>query len=114
MAGNVVFIDYEEGVKRMMNNAKFYLKLLVKFKDETKIDKLETALADGDLEKAYNEAHALKGVAANLSFPELIKQIVELESQIKAKSVNPGQVDTVKNTFAQTMQEVIKVIEQNG
>lgn len=98
----------------MMNNAKFYVKLLTKFRDETTLDKLETAFSEEDWEKAYAEAHAIKGVAANLSLPELIKQVVVLETQIKAKSVNSIQLEKVKNVFTQTMLEVAKVIEQNG
>ena len=114
MADNVVYIDFDDGVKRVVNNAKLYVKLLVKFRDGTKLDVLESSLASGDLDKAQSEAHTIKGVSANLSLTELYKQSLELETQIKAKSVNPGQFEILKNVFIQTMQEVEKVIAQNG
>jgi len=34
---DVVFINEEEGKKRVMNNGKFYAKLLAKFKADTNI-----------------------------------------------------------------------------
>ena len=114
MADEVVYIDYEDGLKRVMNNAKLYNRLLSKFLADTKLDDLDTALAAEDMEKAQVAAHTLKGLAANLSFSELFKQSLELETQIKAKAVNPDQFETVKTVFAQTLQEIEKVVAQNG
>ena len=114
MAEDVVYLDYADGVKRVMNNAKLYAKLLTKFKNDTKLDDLEAALAAGDMEKAQTAAHTIKGVAANLSLAELFKQSLELETQIKSKAVNSGQMETVKAVFAATIQEAEKVIAENG
>src|SRR5215510_2795678 len=114
MAGEIVYIDFQDGVKRVMNNVKLYVKLLVKFKDGTKFEELEDSLVAENWEKAQSEAHAIKGVAANLSLSELFKQSLELEIQIKAKAIKPGQLETVKNVFTKTLQEVNKVIEQNA
>jgi len=114
MADNVVYIDVAEGVKRVMNNTKLFVKLLVKFKDDKNLAELENALAAGDLQKAQASAHTLKGLAANLSLTELYKQSLELETQIKAGSVNPEQVEIVKKTYAKTLIETDKVVAQNG
>jgi HPt (histidine-containing phosphotransfer) domain-containing protein len=114
MADNAVYINFAEGVKRVMNNAKFYVKLLTKFKNDTKLDGLEAALAAGDLATAQGAAHTVKGVAANLSLTELFNQVLELETQIKAGSPKPEKMETVKAVFAATLQEVDKVIAANG
>ena len=114
MADNVVYVDFDGGIKRVMNNAKLYVKLLTKFKNDTKLDDLETAIAEGDLEKAKAAAHTLKGVAANLSLAELFKQCLELETQVKAGTVDPNQMETVKAVFTATLQEVDKVVAEHG
>ena len=114
MANDVIYVDFADGVKRVMNNAKLYVKLLTKFRNDTKLDELDAALAAGNLEAAQAAAHTIKGVAANLSLAELFKQTLELETQIKAKSVNPAQMETVKAVFTVTVQEVDKVIAENG
>ncbi|MDR1858557.1 MAG: Hpt domain-containing protein [Treponema sp.] len=114
MADNAVYLDYADGVKRVMNNTKLYVKLLVKFKNDTKLEGLEAALADGDMEKAQAAAHTIKGVAANLSLSELFRQCLELETQIKANAIDPNQMETVKAVFAATLQEADKVIAEHG
>jgi HPt (histidine-containing phosphotransfer) domain-containing protein len=114
MANDVVLIDVAEGSKRVMNNNKLYAKLLGKFKDDSNLKEIEAALAAGDVEKAKNPAHTLKGLSANLSLTELYKQSVEIETQIKAGSVKPDQLAILKNVFTQTLAEIDKVVAQYG
>jgi len=112
MADDIVYLNIEEGSKRVMNNTKLYVKLLLKFKDDLSIQQLEAFLAEGDMEKAQVVAHTVKGLTANLSLTELYKQCMELESQIKASVYNPDQLVKVKSAYAQTIVEIDKVITQ--
>jgi len=114
MADDVILINIEDGTKRVMNNAKLYAKLLGKFKDDPNLKELEAAMGTGDMEKAKTSVHTLKGLAANLSLTELYKQSLEMETQIKAGSVNPEQMVILKNVFSQTLLEVDKVVAQYG
>jgi HPt (histidine-containing phosphotransfer) domain-containing protein len=109
-----VFVNFEEGSKRVMSNVKLYVKLLTKFKTETKLDDLSAALTAGDYEKAQVAAHTIKGLSANLSLTELFEKTRDLESQIKEKSVPDGAFDIVKTAFEDTVKEVDKVIAEHG
>jgi HPt (histidine-containing phosphotransfer) domain-containing protein len=113
MADNIVYVDVADGTKRVMNNTKLYIKLITKFRDDTKLDDLEAAIAAGEMGKAQEVAHTIKGVAANLSLAELFKQSLELETQIKAGAVNPAQMETVKTVFTATLQEINRIISEN-
>jgi FOG: HPt domain len=110
---NSFFIDFEDGIKRVMNNKAFFIKMLVKFKDDPNLKNLEAALAANDYEKAQVAAHTLKGLSGNLSLTELFKQSREIEAQIKTKAVNPGQLDILKDVYTQTLVEIEKVITEN-
>jgi HPt (histidine-containing phosphotransfer) domain-containing protein len=110
----VVFIDQADGLKRVMNNAKLYVKLLDKFKTGTNLNELSAALTAGDYEKAQVAVHTIKGVAANLSLTELYKQSLNLENQIKAKSVVPGAFESLNACFVETLKHIDKVIAQYG
>jgi HPt (histidine-containing phosphotransfer) domain-containing protein len=107
---DIVLVNTEEGLKRIMNNTKLYVKLLVKFKEDVNFSGLEAALASGENSKAQVCAHTLKGTAANLSLTELHKQTLEIETQIKSGSINPQQINVVKDIYNQTIKEVDKVI----
>ena len=109
---DVVYINGEEGIKRVMNNGKLYARLLTKFKTDTKLDDLVSSAEEQDWEKAQNAAHTIKGIAANLSLTELYNQSLDVESQIKGKSLNPESLETLKACFAETLVAVEKVIAQ--
>ena len=110
MSDNVIYINAEEGINRVMNNSVLYNRLLVKFKNDTNINDIESAFAQGDTEKAKNASHTLKGLAANLALTELFKQVLELESQIKAGNLNNDQMALVRTTYDKTLAEIDKVI----
>ena len=112
MADDVVYINAEEGSKRVMNNTKLYAKLLTKFKEDPSMGQIEAALADGDNETAKNCAHTLKGLAANLSLLELYKQCLDFETQLKNGSLIPGQIENLKDVYTHTILEADKVITQ--
>jgi HPt (histidine-containing phosphotransfer) domain-containing protein len=109
---DVIYVDVDDGIKRVMNNSKLYAKLLTKFKDDNNLNEIDAAITAGDMGKAQSSTHTLKGLAANLSLKELFNQSLELETQIKACSVNPDQLTKVKAVYAQTITEIDKVIAQ--
>jgi HPt (histidine-containing phosphotransfer) domain-containing protein len=113
-AESVVYLNEEEGKKRVMNNAKLYVKLLTKFKADTNLDELGAAAGAQDWEKAQAAAHTLKGIAANLSLTELYKQSLDVETQIKEKSLKNESFESLKNCFAVTLTEIDKVIARNA
>jgi HPt (histidine-containing phosphotransfer) domain-containing protein len=113
-SGEVVYINQQEGLGRVLNNAKLYVKLLNKFKADTNYNELLETLGSGDYEKAQAQAHTVKGIAANLSMTELFKQSLELETQIKARAVNPETVESFKTCFNETLAAADKVIAHYG
>ena len=112
MADNIVYINVEDGLKRMMNNGKLFSKLLLKFKSDPSLAETEAAFEKGDLDNAKTSTHTLKGLAANLSLMELYNQVLELETQLKAGNFNADQLALVKSVYAQTLIETDKVIEE--
>ena len=110
----IVYVDQEDGKKRVMNNVKLYIKLLGKFRDETSLQPVFTALEAGNYEEAQTLVHTIKGITANLSIKDFNEKIVALEAQIKARSVDPQIIDAVKESYAATLPEVEKVIAENA
>ena len=78
-------VDIDEGLKRCMNNEAFYLRLVDTLKQETRFDALKAAVEEGDLDAAFEAAHALKGVLGNLSISPLYGPICEITELLRAK-----------------------------
>jgi HPt (histidine-containing phosphotransfer) domain-containing protein len=107
---DIVYVNDAEGVKRVMNNSKLYAKLLNKFKTDTNLDEIIAFSDAQDWEKAQAAAHTIKGIAANLSLTELFNQSLDVETQIKGKSLKPESLENLKLCFTETLAAVDKVI----
>jgi HPt (histidine-containing phosphotransfer) domain-containing protein len=116
MTEGKVYVDTNEGLKRVLQNVKLYLKLLNKFKVDfsSKPDDIIAALAAGHNEEAQVLVHTLKGTASNLALTELYNKTVELELQIKNAAVDSAASEAVKLCFADTVEAIDMVIKQYG
>jgi HPt (histidine-containing phosphotransfer) domain-containing protein len=116
MAEGIVYVDMADGLKRVMNNVRLYVKLVGKFKTDMSVTLQDLVAAAGaqDWEKAQAAAHTIKGTSANLSLVELNKQALEVETQIKGKSVNPESLENLKTCFNETILSIDKVIAENA
>lgn len=63
--------DYDTTMKRFLGNREMYLKILGLLPRDDSMEKLGKALDAGDLERAFEAAHTLKGVAGNLGLTPL-------------------------------------------
>ncbi|MDR0524361.1 MAG: Hpt domain-containing protein [Spirochaetaceae bacterium] len=114
MQENVVYVDQAEGLKRVMQNAKLYVKLLNKFKVDfkTKPAELLTAVKAEQYESAQGVAHTIKGTAANLGMAELYKQSLAVEGQIKDGTVSPESAQVLQTCFDHTVSAIDAVLKQ--
>ncbi len=80
--------NVQEGLGRCLNNEAFYLRLVKMAAQDDHFQKLDLALAAGDLPAAFDAAHALKGVLANLALTPLLLPVSEITELLRA------QVDT--------------------
>ena len=78
--------DTSEGMTRCMNNEAFYLRMVGMIQKDTQMEELEQALMQGDLRKAFEKAHALKGVLANLALKPALKPISEMTELLRAST----------------------------
>ena len=78
--------NIEEGLERCMGNEAFYLKMVGMMIADNSIDKLKDALADNNLDTAFEAAHALNGVAANLSLTPLTEPAVEITELLRTRT----------------------------
>ena len=78
--------DTATGLERCMNSEDFYFRMIGMIAQEKSFDKLEEALKEDDLDKAFEAAHALKGVAGNLSLTPLYNDVAEITELLRART----------------------------
>ena len=75
----------EEGIARCMGNEQFYLKLVATVPGQKEFDVLREKASAGDLDAAFEAAHALKGVLGNLSLTPLYEKVCEITELLRDK-----------------------------
>ena len=75
----------KEGLTRCLNNEQFYFRMIGLVLKDTSVEKLEKALTEQDLTAAFEAAHALKGVMANLALTPIVKPASEVTELLRAK-----------------------------
>ena len=79
-------VNTEEGLARCMNNQAFYLKLIDKVLEDKNFASLEQAIAEGNLDAAFEAAHSLKGVLGNLSITPMFEPVKEMTEFLRART----------------------------
>ncbi len=78
--------DTSEGLARCMNNENFYLMLVKKATQDKRLELLEQQIIDKDLDAAFESAHMLKGMYANLSLTPLTKPVSEMTELLRSRT----------------------------
>ncbi len=78
--------DVDEALVRCMNKENFYLMLVGKAVNDKRLTQLEAQIAEKDLDAAFETAHALKGMYANLSLNPLTKPVSEITELLRVRA----------------------------
>ena len=97
--------NVDEGLQRCFGNEALYLKLAATVPSEKNFDKLNDAINAGNLEDAFEAAHALKGALGNLSITPLYEKICEITENLRAKkemdySVIMADINKLRDAYA--------------
>lgn len=78
--------DVDAGMKRCMNNEGFYLKMVTRAVPDPSFDSLKAAVEEGNLERGFELAHALKGVSANLELTPICRPVTEITELLRSRT----------------------------
>ncbi|MBQ9461192.1 MAG: Hpt domain-containing protein [Clostridia bacterium] len=78
--------NVDEGIARCMGKEDFYLMLVGRALDDKKLTVLEKQLGEKDIDGAFETAHALKGMYANLSLDPLTKPVSEMTELLRSRT----------------------------
>lgn len=77
--------DVPNTMARFMDSPAFYLRFLDLFFQDESLDKLGAALESGDLDAAFEHAHTLKGVSANMGLAPLYRAVCALVEPLRCR-----------------------------
>ena len=80
--------DYEKGLKLCVGKEDFYFRMIKKGLANEKFASLGENLKAGDLKKAFDDAHALKGVAGNLALTPLFNAVCDIVEPLRLEKAD--------------------------
>lgn len=87
--------DYNNVLSRFYDEA-MIKRLLGRFIDDTSFRALEQAMAEGDVQAAFNAAHTLRGVCQSLSFTQLCGTLNPITEALRGGNIAAAAADMDK------------------
>ncbi len=79
-------VNTDEGLGRCLNNEAFYLRLVGMAASDEHFGQLRESVEADDLNAAFEHAHALKGVLANVSLTNVLEPIKDITEELRART----------------------------
>jgi HPt (histidine-containing phosphotransfer) domain-containing protein len=76
-------VSYQATMDRFVNSERLYMRCMDMLIKDENLDKLGKALGAGDLHAAFEAAHTLKGVAANMGLTPLHKAVDQITEPLR-------------------------------
>jgi HPt (histidine-containing phosphotransfer) domain-containing protein len=107
------YVDTEKALERIRGNKKLFKTLLMHFMNtKDQVAQLKQEVEANDREGAAKSAHAIKGVAANLSMTALYDQSVAFEALLKSGDDTTEGFGTFEDAYKKTL-ECVEVLVQS-
>ncbi|MDR1688648.1 MAG: Hpt domain-containing protein [Clostridiales bacterium] len=106
------YVNIEEGLNRLRGNKAIYARMLKLFLAGEELSGFEAAIGRGDLKEAANVAHAIKGVAGNLSLNKLFELSALLMAKLRAGERDEAMIANFLTVAANTRESVNAVINE--
>lgn len=92
-------VNISETLERFVDNEGLYFRCLNKFNDDRNYSEMLSAIKNNDASGAFEAAHALKGVTANLGLSYLFEQIKIITEVFRAGNLNYKEDNLNKITY---------------
>jgi len=111
---NLPEIDIESGLRRVGGNKRLYRQLIVDFAGTyaSATDEIRKLIATGDLPTAERLAHAIKGIAGNISANGVFAAAGKLELEICKKNV--GEYERLLNNLDLSLKPILATAKELG
>lgn len=103
--------DVDDAMRRFMNNAALYERMLGKLPATVKDKNVMEFIEAGNIETAIENAHTLKGVMGNLSVTPLYKAYTEITNLLRENK--PDEARSILEECLPVQEQVIACIEKN-
>ena len=78
--------NIKEGLQRCLNNESFYMRMVKMIPGDPNFQQLYDSIDAGNLDAAFEAAHALKGSSGNLSLTPIYGPVTEITELLRSRT----------------------------
>ena len=78
--------NVDEALARCLNNETFYLTLVGKAIQNPNFERLKETCESGQLDQAFEAAHSLKGMMANLALTPILQPVEKITEHLRSRT----------------------------
>lgn len=104
-------VDIDGGLKRFMNNSSLYERMLKKLVSTVNGLEVMPSLKAGDIDKAIENAHTLKGVMGNLSVTPLYEAYTKIVDLLRKN--NSEEAEEILEKALPIQKDILDCIDKN-
>ncbi len=108
------YVDIADGLKRIRDNKTLYAKMLQMFLKSDQFEKIDECLQKGDLKKAADAAHAIKGMTGNLSMTKLFHLSTQLMETLRQDQADEECIRQYREALQKTIDYVEYILNDMG
>ena len=105
-----VGINIDSAMERFLDDEEMYFEFLVEFFEDDLMGKLQNAVNNNQIKEAFDAAHTLKGVCANLSIDSMNKIVNPMVEVLRNNSLE-GVPEDVAELF-KTYEQIACVVKE--
>lgn len=102
-------INPNQGIARFNGNSEVYETMINKFPLDDHFPKMLQAIAQKDVNNAFQYAHAVKGMVGNLSMIDLYESIIPLVDELRT-----GRIENIEDYLPKVKENYQRVIDAIG
>jgi len=106
-------IEVESAKERFMGNNALFLKFLYEFPNRSLFGDLDNAIKAGDANTAFEVAHTMKGIAANLSLKAIAQPLHEVVEVLRKRELpSDEQWEALSQAYQRTVEDIARIKEE--
>jgi HPt (histidine-containing phosphotransfer) domain-containing protein len=105
------YFDFSTALSRLMGNKKLYAKMLGMLINSKEFDAFEQAVSEGDLKKASEHAHTIKGMTGNLAVTKLYEISAKLNQEMNNGVKNDALIENFRIEIGKSL-DLAKIVQE--
>ena len=109
-----MLVNTKKALDLLGGNTQIYQMLLTSFLNNSGFPELVSDFESGDIQKAIQSSHKIRGASGNLALDDLYTNLSALETSLRGNALDHALYQTCVESFEKTKEEINRLLAENA